>query len=178
MRDRFLRVAVALLAWGTLNASAYAHGIHLFAAAKGDVIRGKVTYSDGKPAVSIDITVSDSSGELVAELMTDELGVFEFTPTERVRHSIVADGGDGHRVEFTLEAAGLPAVTNPATVQGNSDLEALIHEAVSRQINPLREQLDVHDRQVRIRDVIGGIGYIVGFMGLLAILKTRKGKAA
>lgn len=177
MRHSLLRFVLAVLACGMFQATAQAHGLHLFVAADGDVVRGKATYSDGKPAVSIEITVSASSGETVANLTTDELGVFEFVPTKRGRHVIVADGGDGHRVEYVLEAAELPVVTDTATDRENADLESLINDAMSRQIVPLREQLDEHDRQVRIRDIIGGIGYIVGIMGLIIIMKTRKGRA-
>jgi nickel transport protein len=33
-------------------------------------------------------------------------------------------------------------------------------------LRPLREQHEAHDARVRLQDVLGGIGYIVGLAGL------------
>lgn len=45
-------------------------------------------------------------------------------------------------------------------------LEAAIERAVARQVRPLRQETRVARDAVRLRDVLGGIGYIVGLAGL------------
>ena len=44
---------------------------------------------------------------------------------------------------------------------------------MSRQIRPLREQLDRYEEKVRLHDILGGIGFIVGAMGLVLYVKSR-----
>ena len=58
-----------------------------------------------------------------------------------------------------------------------AELEALIDKAVSKQIRPLREQLDQYEAKVRLHDILGGIGYIAGLMGLWYFLSSRKTRA-
>ncbi len=54
------------------------------------------------------------------------------------------------------------------------EFEALIDKTVSKHIRPLREQLDRYEEKVRLHDILGGIGYIVGLMGLGYFLSSRK----
>jgi len=42
-----------------------------------------------------------------------------------------------------------------------------IEKIVSKQLKPLREQLEAYQEKIFIHDVLGGIGYIFGVMGLL-----------
>ncbi|MEJ2456241.1 MAG: hypothetical protein P8103_19125 [Candidatus Thiodiazotropha sp.] len=56
--------------------------------------------------------------------------------------------------------------TTVPTVPPQGVTEAALERAVARQIRPLREALQGYEEQVRLRDIIGGIGYIVGLAGL------------
>jgi hypothetical protein len=38
----------------------------------------------------------------------------------------------------------------------------------------LEEQIYAYENRVRLHEIIGGIGYIVGVMGLIALLKRPK----
>jgi len=53
-------------------------------------------------------------------------------------------------------------------------LEKIVDKAVSKQIRPLREQLEQYEEKIRLHDILGGIGYIVGLMGLGYFLSVRK----
>ena len=48
----------------------------------------------------------------------------------------------------------------------DEDLRAVVEQAVREQVRPLREQLEAYEEKVRARDVIGGIGYILGAAGI------------
>lgn len=57
-------------------------------------------------------------------------------------------------------------------VPGCADLPA-IEQAVARAVRPLREQLALERERARLRDVLGGIGYILGLAGLWAWWRAR-----
>jgi hypothetical protein len=73
---------------------------------------------------------------------------------------------------------GSAPVISGATFQSGPDpaLEAAIERAVARQIGPLREQLLAAQERVLLRDVLGGLGYILGLTGL-ALWWTSRGRA-
>jgi nickel transport protein len=113
-------------------------------------------------------------------LKTDNSGRFTFTPTTRVRHTFVADSGDGHRTQCVVPMEELPeTVGGPTAMPGDASthtadaLQAAIEAAVSREIRPLREEVNAYAQRVRVHDIVGGIGYIVGIAGLLVLIKGR-----
>lgn len=53
-------------------------------------------------------------------------------------------------------------------------IERIIDNAVVKQIRPLREQLEKYEEKIRLHDILGGIGYIIGFMGLWLFLGERQ----
>ncbi|MEJ2463762.1 MAG: hypothetical protein P8098_19340 [Candidatus Thiodiazotropha sp.] len=147
---RFTLLLICLL----LSQPLFAHKLKVFATAEGERIVGQAYFVGG-----------DGAG-------------------------VVADSLDGHRAVWTLqadefpsslpraEAAGsepVPSVagtvtesdaTTVPTVPPQGVTEAALERAVARQIRPLREALQGYEEQVRLRDIIGGIGYIVGLAGL------------
>lgn len=54
------------------------------------------------------------------------------------------------------------------------EIENIVNKAVSKQIRPLREQLEGYEEKIRLHDILGGTGYIIGLMGLGYFLGTRK----
>ena len=71
------------------------------------------------------------------------------------------------------------ADADPARTTSNTELAAAIAEAVderiAQQLAGLREELAIDARRRRVSDVLGGIGYILGLMGLATYLLRRKG---
>lgn len=61
-----------------------------------------------------------------------------------------------------------------ARIPLDGSLVALVEEAVARQVRPLREQLLAHEERVRLRDILGGIGYILGLAGLVLWWHARR----
>jgi nickel transport protein len=54
------------------------------------------------------------------------------------------------------------------------EIEDIVNKAVSKQIRPLREQLEGYEEKIRLHDILGGVGYIIGLMGLGYFLGARK----
>lgn len=54
------------------------------------------------------------------------------------------------------------------------EIENIVNKAVSKQIRPLREQLEGYEEKIRLHDILGGIGYIIGLMGLGYFLGARR----
>ena len=76
-----------------------------------------------------------------------------------------------------------PTTRPPATTPGvelgaglDPRVLAAIEQAVARQVRPLREELNAAQDQIRLHDILGGIGYILGLTGL-ALWLGRRGQA-
>lgn len=155
--------------------NAYAHGIDLFAHTAGDEIRGTVTYSDGSPAAGVRVEVSwddpgtsHESEEDAATVQTDEAGKFIFTPSVDSEYLFICRTADGHRAARSV-MFGVDGDIESAGVLGEQT-----STAIQQQLSALQEQLHDYERRTRIRDVIGGIGYILGLAGIVALMKTRR----
>ena len=75
-----------------------------------------------------------------------------------------------------LAASAAPLPTPAALPQAASvspeALQTMIAEVVAQQVRPLREQLNNYEDQVRLRDIVGGLGYILGIAGLAVWLRA------
>jgi nickel transport protein len=179
---RALLGALPLLAAleGVMSQPVWAHGMHLQVHVEGDVIRGRAEYvGGGGPVEAARVTVVTPSGRRLGSTRTDGEGRFSFTPTEAVDHRFLLEGGPGHTAEASVSADSLPAGMLPrAEVAPDAvatvDVAAMVEQAVSRQVGPLREEIDRLRGSLRLHDVLGGIGYIVGFAGLWFYLAARR----
>ena len=166
----------ALFLLAILIASVYpsvsqAHQIFVFAAEEGDVIVGRVYYAGDVPAPEMEVEVTDGIGTMLGETVTDENGRFEFAPQHRVQHVFVVQTEDGHRATFAVDLPlHTPSIEDYVVPLGGEYFEI---EMMERQLRKELEEIDRKKNQVRARDVIGGIGYIVGLMGLIAFWKSR-----
>jgi len=181
--------ALAVLASAWTASPAFAHKLSVFATAEGKTIRGRAYLHGGGSPGRAAVSLFDPQGERLGQTTTDEQGKFALEARFRCDHRIIVDSGEGHRAEHTLPAAALPedlpargpeigasaekpppaAPASPP--QGNS---ASSHDSASpvkledlaRQIEQLQFQIDQLGSRVRFQDVLGGLGYILGLMGL------------
>jgi len=178
LRRHLLLGAVLLLIY---VAPVDAHHSSIDAYLEGDVIGGDVRFGSGQPGANVSVEVWLASGELVEKVETDSDGHFTFRPTRSVDHRFVYDPGDGHRCETRVAAASLPAPVRSRRdddssigLISNDDLRVAVEEAVSKQVAPLRRELADARRAVQIRDVVGGLGYILGIVGIYCFLRSRR----
>lgn len=176
---------------------AYAHKLNVFAYAEGSTIRGEVYARGGETVHEAAVTIYGPDGAKLGETKTDHDGKFALEASFRCDHRIVVDGGGGHLAEFTLAGGELPESLPPKSTRAeppetpvaalelpksapSSDLpvdqEQLLAQLASleRQIVQLRKQLDGYEAKVRWHDVLGGLGYILGLMGLAYYFLGRK----
>lgn len=191
---KWLRRAIffLVLSGALVQASpAWAHKLFVFAAVRGKMIEGEVYYQGGDAARDIKMTVLGPNGTKLAEATTDQDGKFSYEPRFLGDHRMVADAGFGHRFETIVPAAELPQDLPPfvadaslasgaagsgeshpqipAQAVANADMQAL-----TQQVTALRQDLDKWKAQLRMQDLLGGIGYILGLMGLASYLLRKR----
>ncbi|MDS4021775.1 MAG: carboxypeptidase regulatory-like domain-containing protein [Candidatus Competibacter sp.] len=188
----------ALLAAGLSVAvgPAWAHKLKAFATAEGATLVGYAYFSSGGRPRQASVTVTDAEGGVLATTITDDEGNFRVEAKRRIDHRITVDGGDGHAATYTVTASELPDTlptgggrpaapvsvatvptdppTEVASLAVDAGLRAFIDQSVSRQIRPLREQIDAYQEKIGWHDVLGGIGYIIGLGGLAFGLSERR----
>ena len=154
--------------------------------------QGKVEVSDGATNVAVVTGV------------TGEDGIFRFPMPDGVRsrgHDLIVrvNAGEGHQGEWRIPAAelGRPAVDAVAVVrqlQGEAaasplaasqsgqtisltpqELEQIIDAALEQKLAPIRQMLaDQYSAGPSLRDIIGGIGWLIGLAGIAAYFKSRR----
>ncbi|RPI54523.1 MAG: cobalt transporter CbiM [Deltaproteobacteria bacterium] len=181
---------------------AHAHKVNLFAWYDGKMIMAEGYFSGGNRAMDSTVLVLDSVGKEVFHGMTDKKGEFSFKPPGNGEYRLVLEAGMGHRAEALVSVKGMQSGTAaPEAVQaglqtaGSPELQGDGHAAedahkgtvtltssefekiLDRKLNPIKEQLlrlaEQGDR-VGFRDVVTGLGYIAGLMGLAMYLAQRK----
>lgn len=145
---------------------ATAHEVHVFATTDGEVVNGRVYYAGDKPAAGLEVIVLTGEGMPVGITETDSEGRFRYDAEgqESLRFVVEIDGG--HRAEFTIAFAD--------DVFEETEELSLTHAPL--EIRQLSERIDSLEHRLRFQDIIGGIGYIVGVMGLFAFWKARSGQ--
>src|SRR5690606_8401996 len=151
--------------------SAHAHRINLLVLPEGDVVRGRVYYADGSPAAHAEVEVRRAGGD-AATVTADEAGAFVVAREDDGAITFVVETADGHRAETTLEGQ---AVETPdaVTPESSGSIEPNVRRIVQQELAPIRAMLVHYEEKTRFRDILGGIGYIVGVVGLMAWWKSR-----
>ena len=163
-------------------APALAHRLNVFAAWDGARLSGEAYFTGGARAGGIAIRAVASDGKVLAQTRSEKNGGFALPPfavaAVEADVDIVADSGDGHVAHFRITAAemGTPSGAAPsmaasppvpvAAPSASDGLEAAMDRAVARRIAPLQRQIAEYEAKVRLHDILGGIGYLVGLAGL------------
>lgn len=191
---RALILLLLLLLWPL--SAAHAHKVNLFAYAEGNKVVVEGFFTDGKVAENAQIQVFSPAGDRLVEGQADGEGVFVFEVPEVTDLRISLYAGMGHRAEFTLpadEIRGAMAVAGETANAGaeapaagtsvatdSAAIEAMVRQAVSEATLPLvRNMSELSDRRTA-SDIIGGVGFIVGIVGVFFYLRARslQGKSA
>jgi len=93
------------------------------------------------------------------------------------------DEGGKQSLESTHSRSGYDAIkhdhsetASESTEASLAEIERAVDRAVSRQLLPIRKALEESKRKQRFSDIVGGIGYIVGLMGLMLYFYSRQRK--
>ncbi len=191
--DFVLIIIIALSAF-----DAHAHRVTIFAWVDGDTVHTQSKFSGGKRVNNGEINVFDPDGNLLLKGNTDEKGEFSFKVPKKTSLKIKLIAGMGHQNEWivpveeigateqdTFVVSGQPddsndvleTKTKASTESGltREELEQVVEQAVEKKIKPVMQMLsDLSDPKPRISDILGGIGYIFGLVGIGAYFKNRK----
>ena len=61
-----------------------------------------------------------------------------------------------------------------ATNTSKAELESIVRRAVAKQLKPLQKELRAYREKVLFRDILGGLGFILGIFGIAAWFAARK----
>ncbi len=152
-----LRLSIALLALILVGTTAHAHGLRVSVQPEIDALRGQALYADGTAARGerVELHELDGAGAPVATAVTDADGRFRLPASTGRTYRVVVEGDEGHRAE-AIAVLAAPAAG------------AEVSAAIRAEIAPLREDLARLEHRIRMGDVIGGVGFIVGLFGAAA----------
>lgn len=154
-----MRFFILLASFVFVNA-AFAHSLNIVAQYDGQVVSGKAYYSDMTPAAQTYVEAYQEGGDKpIVEGQTDEQGVFQLAVVSNQRLKVVVEGEEGHRSSTLVEKLTLSS-------SGNADNNAFA--LLRTDIAQLRDK-------IYLQNILGGIGYILGFFGIFAWFKARKG---
>lgn len=171
--------------------SAHAHKVMVFALAEDGRIHAEGYFADGKKAQDSLIEVFDPEGAKLLEGRTDKEGSFSFEIPEKTSLRIVLTASMGHKAEFVvpeeeIDPSSLKTeIAEPAVEQipkgeknglfGPEQIRAIVDEELDKKLDPLiRAVLQSRAKGPSIHDVLGGIGYIVGIMGVIMYYRSKR----
>jgi nickel transport protein len=187
------------LAWIFLLAavsSPQAHNVTVFAWVDGNTVTVEGKFSGGRRPKNAPVEVFDSAGNLLLSGKTDDTGTFVFQIPRKTEMKVVLHAGMGHQAQWIITAEDLegadplpaavkspptrpasppPAASAVSTGPTEADIEQAVEKVLDRKLKPVMKLL-AESRQAGpdLRDVLGGIGYIVGLVGLAAYLRYRR----
>ncbi len=170
-----------------------AHRVNLFAWVEGDTVYTVSKYPDGTRVKEGLIRVLDGAGRELLQGKTNERGEFSFPIPRRGDLTIVLEAGMGHRADWPLsreELGGDPASAPPpppafrlaeaapaavGEAVPAAALEQALEKALDRKLAPVVKMLsELHEPRLRLTDIVGGLGWILGLAGLAAWIKNRR----
>jgi nickel transport protein len=205
MSQLFVILFAAVLSQFFLPATLFAHSMSVYATIEGKTIQGKAEFQGGTPVKDAAVIAYDPAGEQLDRTKTDAAGKFSLEAKFHCDYRLLVDAGDGHGGEFMLAAKRIPAdlpernnaqPTNTEhqheTAAGNSQdhsgmlsayeakHQLALVEDMHGDIDALQEQIDQMKKQREFRDILGGLGFIVGIVGAAigfyyrGLLKAKK----
>jgi nickel transport protein len=177
---------------------AHAHRVTIFAWIDDDIVHTQSKFSGGKTVKNGQVDVSDLEGNLLLTGNTDENGEFSFKVPEKTALKIELKAGMGHQAEWIigveefgkLEEDNL-MVYDRSEESGNflnaksekiindelkrEQIEHAVEKALEKKLKPVMHMLsELNNPRPGISDILGGIGYIIGLVGIGAYYKGRK----
>ena len=167
---------------------ALAHKVMIFAWVEGDTVFTESKFSGGKKAINAQVEIFDKDGKKLLEGKTDNNGEFSFKIPKVSDLRIVLNAAMGHKAEWTvpeseIREAGAIAEKKSARASGpitvglsKEEVKKIIEDSLDKKLRPIiRMMTESKNTKPSLTEIIGGIGYIFGLMGV-ALYFINKGK--
>jgi nickel transport protein len=197
----------ALVLW-LAAAGAEAHSVYIFAFPENSQICTNSYFGAKNKVRGGLVSMAAASGEVLATAQTDAQGNACFAPPASSQDLIfTVEAGEGHRAEFRLPAAEMEAdmesvlASGPASprepvapgeatpgeaagiVPSPAPSGGLTREDLSQALSPIMRKLaemeSAQNSRVNLKDIIGGLGWLIGLAGagLWATSRKNRGKS-
>lgn len=202
IRILLLSAYCLLLSIYLLPTIAYAHKVSIYAYAEDGMVFSEGYFADGTRSRNSLIEVIDTkTGKKLLEGKTDNDGKFSFKIPKATSLKLILHASMGHQNDYTLdeeelrEAMGvskaedreqitessprLPEPTSPLSATSevsSSEIEAIVGKAIDSKLQPVIRmllKLQENSEKPGITEILGGIGYIMGLMGIVMYFKSR-----
>jgi nickel transport protein len=176
------------------SVSAMAHRVNVFAWVEGGTVHTESKFSGGKGVKDGEVLIYDLEGSRLFSGRTDAQGEFSFRIPQKTGMKIVVQAGMGHRGEWTIPLSEIdpraPIPETPVSQEGPSEtaqsgaatssvnldqMQHILEQSLDRRLGPVLKLLaESRDRGPTLQDILGGIGYVFGLMGLAAYVHFRR----
>ncbi|MBT3225493.1 MAG: hypothetical protein HN580_00750 [Deltaproteobacteria bacterium] len=187
IKDMLVRGTLVLICCLSFSGSALAHRVIIFGWVEGDRVMTQSKFSSNRVVKGGEISVYDSTENRILTGKTDKQGEYSFQIPVQERLKIVLSTAGGHQADWTitkkeLESAShlsddLPQTQMHEPVPGDCQKEtgaAVIEKMLDSKLRPIMRHIaEANQKQVSLRDILGGIGYIIGLAGLAAYMRYR-----
>ena len=172
------------------NIPALAHKVMIFAWVEGSTVFTESKFSGGKKAINAPVVIFDKDGKKLLEGKTDNKGEFSFKVPKLTDLRIVLNAAMGHKAEWTvpeseireagniLEKKSAVEPSGPTTVGlSKEEVKKIVEDSLDKKLRPIvRMMTESKNNEPSITEIIGGVGYIFGLMGVAIYFKNRKKK--
>ena len=197
--QRVLAMAFALiLVFMALAPLASGHKVNVFAWVEGDTVHVEGYFAGNKKAQDSLVEVFDSTGKKLLDGRTDQQGEFSFKIPKKTDLKIVLTASMGHKNDFVIPMSELEEVSpNRETESGGhpvpepfeqkivsgrrasavdlAQMEAVLDKVLDRKLTTLSRLIrETRSEGPSVSEVIGGIGYIFGLMGVALYFMSKK----
>ena len=183
---------------------AHAHKVQMFTHVEGDTVFLEGYFPDGKKTINSEVVVYDNkSGEELLKGKTDNEGKFSFKTPRKTDLKIALNASLGHKTEYVLRGSELSdtaegkaekkagsdkvkkenketghavAVSQSDILAATSDIQLAVERGVEKGVTPLMRGFAECKEHVLYSEIIGGIGYIFGVLGIVLYFQSRKKK--
>lgn len=175
--------------------NAHAHKVQMFTHVEGDTVFLEGYFPDGKKTINSEVTVFDNkSGEELLKGKTDNEGKFSFNAPRKTDLRIALNASLGHKTEYILHGSELSDIAEgkadkkasadkvkkenkgTGTAADTSDIQLAVERGVEKGVTPLMRGFAECKEHVLYSEIIGGIGYIFGVLGIVLYFQSRKKK--
>lgn len=200
---KLIYAAAALIAVSAVG-SAQAHRLNVFAYPQADQVCAEAKFANGTPARGAEVNFINDAGESILKAVTSDEGKVcialpaGFKPASL---TVVVDAGAGHqnrwkisREEFSAaEVSKEPllltyeskktdsVISSDPKLYTQKDLDDAVllakEDQETKVIVPLRRELaQAQNPEISLRDIVGGLGWLIGLGGIFAWLSARRKK--